>query len=253
MLLIVGLWEVVSLASVEDAAAPGDWEAAAAFVRENASEGDLIVFAPRWIDPVGRQYLGDRISLEMAGRMDAARYETIWEVSVRGHEALEARGLEVADSSSFGVVRVRRLLQQPVDVVYDVLQNASSAESSRGRARASLQEVDFQPRRCIMMIPPAGESITLSFTGVPRGSSVVGYVGLADIFERRDIRDPGRLELFVDGAKVAEVVAGVEDGWLRFEAPIQPKATPATLEFKLTAVGPKAKNRKICFAAEVRR
>ncbi len=51
-----------------------DWDAAAAEVRDELRPGDLIVFAPRWADQVGRAHLGDAIPVEMAGRADADRY-----------------------------------------------------------------------------------------------------------------------------------------------------------------------------------
>ena len=46
--------------------------------------GDLIVFAPRWLDPVGRRWLGSLLTVADAGRLDDARYARVWEVSIRG-------------------------------------------------------------------------------------------------------------------------------------------------------------------------
>src|SRR3954449_12306080 len=88
LLVAVAIWEIV--ASIRDAGAvPGDdaWAEAAGAVRAEYRPGDLIVFAPSWVDPVGRMHLGDLISLEAAGRMDAARYPRIWELSIRGAHA----------------------------------------------------------------------------------------------------------------------------------------------------------------------
>ena len=90
----------------------------------------------------------------------------------------------------------------------------------------------------------------MSYDAVPLGREIVGYVGLADIFTRRDVREPGRLTIRVDGKEVARVGAGVDDGWVRFVAPTEPGL--AQVEIELTAVGPGARDRRICFAAEAR-
>ena len=70
--------------------------------------GDLIVFAPRWNDPVGRLHLGDLIPVEMAGRLDGERYGRIWELDIRGARAPETRGLTAAEVHDVGGVTVRR-------------------------------------------------------------------------------------------------------------------------------------------------
>jgi hypothetical protein len=88
--------------------------------------------------------------------------------------------------------------------------------------------------------------------GAALGRELVGHVGLADVFTRRDVRDPGRLVVKVDGRVVADVTVGVDDGWVRFAAPTAARAD-ATVEFAATAVGPRARDRRICFAAEARR
>src|SRR6185436_16136692 len=74
---------------------------------------DLIVFAPDWIDPVGRLHLGDLISIDDAARMDAARYRRIWELSIRGARSPETSGLSPAESRDEGGVRVRRYDRGP--------------------------------------------------------------------------------------------------------------------------------------------
>ncbi|MBV8760695.1 MAG: hypothetical protein JO257_25605, partial [Deltaproteobacteria bacterium] len=85
LLVLVSLWETVAArrdaTSVPDDAA---WTAAEHVVRADYRPGDLIVFAPPWVDPVGRLHLGDLIPVEMAARMDDARYGRIWELSIRG-------------------------------------------------------------------------------------------------------------------------------------------------------------------------
>nr|MDQ3370702.1 hypothetical protein [Myxococcota bacterium] len=78
VLVAIAIWEIVATRvaarSVPDDAA---WRQAAAVVRAAHQPGDLLVFAPGWVDPTGRMHLGDLIPVEMAARLDAARYGRI--------------------------------------------------------------------------------------------------------------------------------------------------------------------------------
>src|SRR4051812_1822482 len=92
-LALLAVWEVVVLVSAgQSAPSPRDWQTAAAAIPATLHDDQLIVFAPRWIDPVGRQWLGGRMSLDQVARMDAVRYREIWEVSIRGASAPELAG-----------------------------------------------------------------------------------------------------------------------------------------------------------------
>jgi hypothetical protein len=251
LLALIGLWEACTLARADrDTGADADWARAAAAVRERHRPGELIVFAPGWIDPVGRRQLGDLIPIEMAARMDDARFGVVWELSVRGARAPEARG-QVGYRARFGAVQVRRVQRDPARVVTDFVAAADAARYQGGAGRVGLEEVGFEPHRCISIVPPPGGTVSARFDGVELGAELVGYVGLADVFTRRDVRAPGRLRVSVDGAPIAEVTAGVDDGWVRFRAATTPGT--ASVVFAATAVGEDARDRRICFAAEARR
>jgi hypothetical protein len=259
---VVPAFALVAIAAWETCAtvraghdAPGDeaWRRAAAIVRAERAPGELIVFAPRWVDPVGRLHLGDLIPIADAARMDAARYPVIWELSIRDERAPETAGLTAASSREVGGVTIRKLTQTPAVVVTDFVAAAATAVVEGERAAgpgAVLAEVGFAPRRCVQVTPRPGETVRIGFPGVTLGSQLVGYVGLADVFTRRDVRAPGELAVEVDGGVVARTRFGVDDGWVRFAAPTTPG--PHTVTFVATAVGPKARDRKICFAAEAR-
>lgn len=251
---LAALYSMVAVCNADHAtASPEAWLEVASAVRGERQEGELIVFAPSWIDPVGRQYLGDQMDIDMAARMDAARYSGVWEVSLDGARAPEARGLKSDSSRRAGPLRLRHYPQVPVNVLYDFTANWREGKASgpmQGRPNLSLEEVGFEPHRCIKVVPRPDETAIVTFSNVPLGRSIVGYVGLADIFTRRDIRDPGRLAVLVDGKLGVSVTAGIDDGWKRFEVP-----TPGgsgDVEFRLTAVGAEARDRRICFAAEAR-
>lgn len=249
LLVAIAVWEI--LATRCDArAVPGDdaWREAAAVVRAGFQPGDLIVFAPDWVDPVGRLHLGDLIPVEVAGRMDAARFARIWEVSIRGAHASDVTGLAPVSTEERGGVTVARFERTPVTVVADVLDRLSSSKVTAGRAPSlELAEVGFAPHRCIELVPP-GSPARLTFPQLPLGSELVGYVGIADVFTRRDVRAPAHLDVEIGGRIVASATAGVDDGWVRFAAPTTPGVADVTFVATSEAAG-----RLICFAAEARR
>lgn len=262
-LLLCALWELWASARA-GSDVPGDaaWAAAAEAVRARHQAGDLIVFAPDWIDPVGRLHLGDLIPVDMAARMDDARYGTLWELSIRGAEAAEARGRRLDWRADFDGVRVRRLVRAPAVVLTDFVDALDRARPSvrpsvltEGRVvngpEVRLEEVGFAPHRCVRVEPWPGETVRIHYPGVRLGTRLVGHVGLADVFTRRDVRDPGALSVRVDGREVASARFGVDDGWVRFEAETRP-AERADVVFAATAVGPGARERLVCFAAEAR-
>jgi hypothetical protein len=87
--------------------------------------------------------------------------------------------------------------------------------------------------------------VRITFPALPAGE-LVGYVGIADVFTRRDERSPGRLTVEQSGRTLTAVTAGVEDGWVRFSARIE----AGDVGFVAASSGP---DRQLCFAAEVRR
>jgi hypothetical protein len=98
------------------------------------------------------------------------------------------------------------------------------------------------------MTPNPGQPARITFPQLPLGAELVGYVGLADVFTRRDVRAPGHLDVEIGGTVVASVSPGVDDGWVRFAARTTPGAADVT--FVASADAP---TRQLCFAAETRR
>ena len=237
LLLGIASWEIVA---TRLAGAPDDdaWQRAAAIVREGYRPGDLIVFAPSWVDPTGRMHLGDLIPVDMAARMDDARYGRIWELSIRGAHRDERPAFE----RDIDGVLVRRYERTPVKVLADVRDLVPKLKIE-GTARPSLElaEVGFEPHRCIQVVPTSPVRMTVA---LPAGT-LVGYAGLADVFTRRDIRAPATLEVEVAGKVVTSISPGVDDGWVRFET----KLPAGDVTFVARASAP---NRLLCFAAEVR-
>ncbi|HEY0254411.1 MAG TPA: hypothetical protein VGC41_22945, partial [Kofleriaceae bacterium] len=134
--------------------------------------------------------------------------------------------------------------QTPAVVVTDLLASKPADDS---RATLELSEVGFAPHRCWQIVPQPNHPATITFPQIALGTTLVGYVGLADVFKRRDLREPGTLEVHV-GTATTKVSPGVDDGWVRFELP----TTPGTSEVTFIASATQA-DRLICFAAEARK
>lgn len=107
-----------------------DWERAAERVRAEWQEGDLIVVAPEWADPLLRQHLGDLITLEDAGRSDLAQYRRMWALSIRGHRPREAPDAAPEYDEQVGPVRVLRWALPGDAVLYDFTEHVPDARVS---------------------------------------------------------------------------------------------------------------------------
>ena len=254
-LCLVAGWEAqVITCAGDDSGSDAEWAAAAAVVRDDWKAGDLVVFAPEWIEPVGRRELGQLLRIDDAARADADGYAVVWELSIRGARATETRGRELERSETVGPISVRKWIGKPATVVTDFrdLLSATIEGSAARRPALSLQEVGFTPRRCVMTVPQPNKTVVIRYPTVVLGSRLVGHVGLADVFTRRDIRDPGRIDVEVDGHSVFARDVGVEDGWVRFELETEP--SPASeVVVRLRAIGAAARDRRLCFSLEARK
>jgi hypothetical protein len=93
-------------AAVHDA----DWHAARDYVAAQAKPDDLVTFAPRWVDPIGREQLGPSIAtLEREARPDESRFPRAFEVSIRGEHDPLLEGWRQSGEQRFGGVTVATL------------------------------------------------------------------------------------------------------------------------------------------------
>jgi hypothetical protein len=85
----------------------GDWEAARAYVETHATPDDLVDFAPRWVDPIGREVFGKSIAtLQREARPDETRFPRALEVSIRGAHLPELASWRRGEEHTFGRVAV---------------------------------------------------------------------------------------------------------------------------------------------------
>jgi hypothetical protein len=232
-LFLLGAWEIGELLGVKSSApVDADWQAATAYVDAGFKPGDLIVFAPDWVDPVGRKWLGHDMSVDMAARLDAARYATIWEVSIRGARAPESRGLHATAEKTFGAVKVRTLAHDAAPVSWDLV------------AKSKLLEVGFTPRMCDPIRAPG----RVDAGDVPLGSELAIGAGLSDFRERKENHAVAALHVFVDDAEIGAMRVGDDSGWKLLRLPTQPGTHK--LRFESSADGHGSPS--LCIAAEAR-
>jgi hypothetical protein len=241
-LVVLAAWEIGVLVQARASApADDDWRAAAAHVGAAAPSDALILFAPPWIDPVGRRWLGSRITIDHAARMDAARYAQIWVVSARGATPPEVAGAAPASDQAFGALRVRAFHRAAPRVTWDL----------RGDAR--VHEVDFAPRKGILLeIRDPRAERRRAYRAAPLGEELQVYAGLAGYERRSRNRAAAVVRVLVDGGEVSRASIDNDSGWTALPvAAIVPG--PHDVEFVVSSGGGAGPtDLAVCVAAESR-
>ncbi len=82
-----------------------------------AKPEDLVLFSPRWIEPVGHEHFGDLISLERAAFADVGRFPRAVEVRAHGEkrrELLDWKTLEVRKADGLEITLLENPRYRPV-------------------------------------------------------------------------------------------------------------------------------------------
>lgn len=282
-LVAVGAFAVLALIETGNALwAPSraptdaDWIGAARAIRSAHRAGDLIVAAPAWADPILRTHLGDLIGVDVAARMDDARFARVWEVSQRGARADETRGQrEMVFERSFGRLRVRRYERPAATITFDFLEAWRQATVFRwdvarqvrtvcpwagdkfvcpetgNEVRRQLVEIDTRVRRALLAPPAAGSVLAIEFAGVPLGRELAVAAGLHDVWARKYGTGTVGFKISIDGRVLSESTVHNRSGWhhQRIDtASLSGRA--ATVRFDIWSSAPYL--RHFAFAAEAR-
>lgn len=258
--LALGIAALACFAAWRSATAGSDlpteaqWRRLSERVRAAHRAGDLITFAPPWLDPIGRMHLGELLSLDDLGRADAAAYARVWVLSARDADSPEVAGETAAETWREGELTARRYDRTPAVILDDTLRALArvrpSGEAVRG-PEPVLAEVGFTPRRCVQVVPRAGGEVRLAFPTFVLGRELWLFGGLADIFTRRDVREPAELEVWLDGRRAGALRLGIDDGWRSLRLATEPGA--AELLVVARAPSPRARDRLVCFTVESRK
>jgi hypothetical protein len=291
--VLVPLVALVELAAhavqVRSVTPAADWTAARDFVASQVRPDDLIAFAPRWIDPVGREHFGPQLAnLEREAPADTSRYPRAFEVGIRGAHVPALAGWRRADKHRFGDVTVTTWENPtPAHVIEDLVSMVSpqrmrvsrgdadcpfahSAPLSGGLgfgpgvpadrfacsgggavALSVVTDLDYVPHRCIYAPPPGGAPLRLQFQGVRMGHSLHGHHALYVEAERGRSGGPVTLTFKIGDDVVGTVVHRDGDGWKPFEFDTADRA--GTVVDLVAEVGaPSGERRMYCFEADTR-
>ncbi|MDI1446752.1 hypothetical protein [Polyangium sp. 6x1] len=109
-----------------------DWAALVAPVAEERKQGELVVVAPSWGEPLARQALGDEVfPLRDVARPDVSRYRAALEISAFGERSPELSGFRETGRREVGPFVIRRLENpSPAEVVFDFVDGLGPAQAS---------------------------------------------------------------------------------------------------------------------------
>jgi hypothetical protein len=271
--ILVALCEsALGLLQPKHIATDADWETAARYVRTQLQPHDLITFSPPFIDPVGRQHLGDHMPVEMVARPDDDLYARVFELSVHDAHNEALANIPVAEEIHFGLVTLRRYDKAAMRRLYDFTSQFSSAHVSTrvgdietpctvsgpaaicgpSRVEPRVLEIDYRPRYGILAPMVNGKTTVIAYDDVPGGGTLVGYVGLHDYYARKNGDAVVTFRVSVDETKSVTIPVRNPkkdgEGWQRFELPMDPG--PHKVRFELET--PDAHYRLPGFHAEVR-
>ena len=119
--LLMHLWQTTAGVVPE-----ADWKAAREAVKKAAKPSDLIVFAPTWADPLGREFLKDDLAtMEREARPDESRFPRAIEVSIRGKHRAELADWKKVGREKVGAITITTLENPaPVTLADDLLAHA---------------------------------------------------------------------------------------------------------------------------------
>lgn len=216
-----------------------DWTAARQYVVARCQAEDLVAFAPRWADPLGRQHFGASVAnITREGRPDEKRFPRAFEVSIRNAHVPALTAWPVESIAHFGAVTVATLKNpNPARVLGDLVSAVGS-----GSPRVRVSRVDGGRELDCPYVRGAPQTGGLGFgPGIPgeryvcQGGGFVGVSVVADLdyFPRRCIYAPpmgGALRVRFAGLEFGDVLRGHHG--LYVEAERGKTGAPVTLSFR---------------------
>jgi hypothetical protein len=180
---LIGVAELVLHVKQTGDVVPGsDWDQARDAVRADLHPDDLVLFAPFWVDPVGREHFGDELAgIKREARPDETRFARAFEVSIRGAHREEIAGWKKVSEKSVGKITIGVYENpSPAKVMTDLVDRIHATGASVSRVDKGVEQpCTFQHGQG----QPGGLS-------VPQGPAIPGdkfvcpgggYVGVATL------------------------------------------------------------------------
>jgi hypothetical protein len=285
----IGLLELgLHLAQRRPAASDADWSAARDYVKAQAKPEDLVAFAPKWIDPVGRMHFGaDIATLEREARPDDTRFPRALEVSIRGSHLPAFKDWRKEGEQRFGGVTVTTWDNPaPAHVITDLVSlvdparmhvwhGAAECTFSRTNAQSGglgygpaipaarfvcpgnafvgmsvVTDLSYVPHRCIYAPPSGGAPTRIQFDAVQFGTRLHGHHGIYVEAERNKSGPPVTITLRAGDVTLASLEHRDGDGWKGFELDTSNlSGTTGPLVAEISGSGDR---RMYCFEADTR-
>jgi hypothetical protein len=266
-----------------------DWEAARDWVAGQLRPDDLVAFAPRWADPIGRETFGPSIAtLEREARGDETRFSRAFEVSIRGaHLSALAPWKRVGERRFGGVTVTTWENPAPARVIDDLVSMVDPRRMRVERGEAGcvfvhggaqsgglgfgpavpgdrfacpgggfvaasvVADLDYVPHRCIYAPPPASGVVRIHFRDVRFGHALHGHHALYVEAERDRAGAPVTLTFRVGDEVLGTLVHRDGDGWKPFELDTSALAGQAA-QLVAEIASPGGERRLYCFEADTR-
>jgi hypothetical protein len=286
---VLGVVELVAhVAETRPGPSDADWDAARDYVAREAHPEDLVDFAPRWVDPLGRMHFGQKIAtLEREAPPDVTRFPRAFEVSLHGGHLRSLEGWRKGAAQSFGAITVTTWENpSPAHVLADLVSSVESrsVRVTRGGVECPFQrtspqsgnlgfgpavpgaryvcpggvfvgvsvvaDLDYAGHRCIYAPPNSGPPIDIHFLDVPFGTALHGHHALYVEAERDRKGAPVSIAWKAGGNVLGQVDHYDGDGWKPFEFDTSALAgTRGELEAEISSQGSR---RMYCFEADTR-
>lgn len=214
---LVGVWELgAHFRQTSDVVTDDEWRAAQTGLTKMLGPSDGLIFAPRWLEPQGRRWMGPALAtFERMTTPDYGRYGRVIELSIRGAHREELAGWKRGEAQSFGRVElVAWENPSPAPIIDDPL------ASLRDRVRVSKIEGGME-RECPFETSLPQTAGTYFPPGVPTpgerfncGNAMVGITVLSalDYSGRRCLiaaPSPGmKLRVRLSAVKLGRVLHG---------------------------------------------
>ena len=159
-----------------------DWMAARDAVKADVKPDDLVIFAPFWADPVGRQFFGDELAgIKREARPDESRFRRAFEVGIRGAHRAELASWKKVSEKQVGKVTIGTYENPaPVTLHDDLLDLATSDRLTASKVDATGEQPcawQHGAGQAGSLIVPQGPAVPGDKLTCPGG----GYVGVAVI------------------------------------------------------------------------